>query len=74
MFLKTKVTLPGFAVDLVGSRKKNSPPLTWIAVPCVLAEEPALPLAPEPALDEVAACVPPDPEGYLIDAASGVRP
>jgi hypothetical protein len=57
MFLKTKVTLPGFAVDLVGSRKKNSPPLTWIAVPCVVAEEPALPLAPEPALEEVAACV-----------------
>ena len=26
-------------------------------MPCVLAEEPALPLAPEPALDEVAACV-----------------
>jgi hypothetical protein len=57
MFLKTNVTLPGLLIDLVESRKKNSPPLTWIAVPCVVAEEPALPLAPEPALEEVAACV-----------------
>jgi hypothetical protein len=28
MFLKTNVTLPGFAIDFVESLKKNSPPLS----------------------------------------------
>jgi hypothetical protein len=30
--LKRNVTLPGFAIDLVESLKKNSPPLTWTVV------------------------------------------
>ena len=54
--LKDNVTVPGFAADLAESRKKNSPPLTWIAVPFVVAEDPAVPLAPRPALDEDGAC------------------
>jgi hypothetical protein len=32
MFLKAKVTFPGFAIDLDESLKKNSPPLTWTVV------------------------------------------
>src|SRR6476469_10667995 len=44
MFLKTNVTLPGFAADLVESLKKNSPPLTWTETPAVLAEDAAEPL------------------------------
>jgi hypothetical protein len=42
MFLKTNVTLPGFAIDLVESRKKNSPPLTW-TVALLAADDPELP-------------------------------
>ena len=45
-----------FAADLAESRRKNSPPLTWTAVPLVVAEDPAVPLAPRPALDEDGAC------------------
>src|SRR5437870_13507584 len=49
-FLKTNVTLPGLAIDLVESLKKNSPPLTWTAA----APADACPAAPADAAVTVA--------------------
>ncbi len=55
-FWKTNVTLPGFAIDLVESRKKNSPPLTWTVALLPAAEEPELPLAALPPVEGGAVC------------------
>src|SRR3954452_22285095 len=66
MFLKTNVTLPGFAADLVESRKKNSPPLTWTEMPFVLAGNTALP-APDADPVDGATCVFAPPAGAFSE-------
>src|SRR4029077_4770092 len=65
MFLKTNVTLPGFAAVLVESRKKNSPPLTWTETPVAVAEDAAGPL--DVGVAEGADCVFAPPAGAFSE-------
>ena len=65
-FVKTNVTLPGFAIDLVESLKKNSPPSTWTEVPWTL-DGAAGALAEEPAWEAGAACVFAPPAGAFSE-------